>query len=244
MVNVFTIESEFESAQRLGFPTYTSFKKTFEEHNKDVNVRWGNSGKIEDKTGRVRDFDMVINPSSKIRDNCRKHEALKRMSKIVLTPKMYEKYVPDGSLVVVRPIEHAGGSDFSVKRGPLDLDYGYEYATDYIKTKTEYRVWFINGRTMCARRARSADKSEYPCRSEWGYEFCDISPILHEQTLKAANLIGLDAGAADILSKNGHYYFLELNSAPSVDLMRIENFFRYNLEDLIFKKFPNVSLYE
>jgi glutathione synthase/RimK-type ligase-like ATP-grasp enzyme len=56
--------------------------------------------------------------------------------------------------------------------------------------------------------------------------------------LKAAKIIGLEAGAADILSANGHYYFLELNSAPTIDLMRIERFYKRNIVKLIAKKFP------
>jgi hypothetical protein len=241
MINIFTIESEYESALRLGFTTHKNVEKKVEIFNKDINIRWGNSNLLLNKYCEYEEFKYVVNPAENIRRNCRKHESLKRLSKVVHTPKLFEDFIPDKELVVVRPVEHTGGKEFSVKTGPFYIEKYYEYATSFIKTKTEYRVWFCNGNTMCAWRARSSDKSEYPNRAEWGYIFCDISPNLHKQTLLAAKCLGLELGAADVLAKNGHFYFLELNSAPSIDLMRIETFFRENIYDLVYRKFPNVK---
>jgi hypothetical protein len=169
MINILTIDSEYDSACRLGFKTTTYINKHAEDFDNEINIRWGNSHLLLDKENKEVDFKNVINPGLIISANCRKHEALKKMSAVVHTPKMFEEAVPDGLLVVVRPVEHAGGSGFSVKNGPLTLEKGHEYATQYIKTKTEYRVWFINGKTLCAKRVCSKDKSKYPCRSEWGY---------------------------------------------------------------------------
>jgi predicted ATP-grasp superfamily ATP-dependent carboligase len=242
MINVFTINNEYDSACRLGYQTFTYRDNYVEEYDSNVNIRWGNSGLLLNKNGNEVDFKRVINPAHNISFNCRKNKSLKKLAEVVLTPKIYEENVPDGELVVVRPMEHAGGSDFSVKTGPFTLEIGYQYATQYIKTKTEYRVWFINGKTLCAKRACSRDKSKYPCRSEWGYIFCPITKQLHDDTVRAALHIGLEVGAADVLSKNGHYYFLELNSAPTIDMMRIERFYKRNLVKLIAKKFPDIRI--
>lgn len=243
MINVLTIDSEKESAERLGLKTLTYFgDKYVESFDNSVNVRWGNSRKILSRSGAEVDFKFVVNPAENIAFNCRKHEALKKLSLIVKTPTLYETEVPAGIVAVVRPIEHSGGSNFQVKTGPFTLNRGHEYATEFIRTSIEYRVWFINGKTLCARRARSADRSEYPCRSEWGYEFCEITKKLHNQTVLAARYIGLDCGAADILSKNGVYYFLELNSAPTLDLKCLDVFYKKNLKKLIQKKFPHITI--
>ena len=81
------------------------------------------------------------------------------------------------------------------------------------------------------------EEQKYPCRSNWGYEFCDgISLELHHQTLMAAKKIGLEVGAADVLYYKGQWLFLELNSAASVDHRIVREFYQAALAELIKKK--------
>lgn len=75
-------------------------------------------------------------------------------------------------------------------------------------------------------------ESQFPCRSEWGYYFVNNIPKLSKQTLLAKKTIGLDFGAADVLKYKNEYYFLELNSAPSIDHWRLEEFYKKEINKL------------
>ena len=237
-IKVFTIESERESATRLGFPTHTAccYAHAFDN---DIVIRWGNSTWVYDKKGsRCIDFKNVINPAPAIKQNCKKNETTKLLAHVVNVPTLYEKSVPKGVLAVIRPLEHSAGNEFSVKEGPFKITPG-TYGRRFLKTDAEYRVWFCGNKTMCGRRVKMKvnEDQKYPCRSGWGYEFCEgIALDLHHQTLMAAKKIGLDVGAADVLFYKKKWYFLELNSAASVDHRQIREFYQKALEELVKKK--------
>ena len=139
--------------------------------------------------------------------------------------------------------KHSAGAGFSVKEGPFDV-IPETYATRYLDVTSsggEYRVWFCGNRTIAGKRVKMEcnENEKYPCRSKWGYSFCDgISKDLRNQTLLAAKKIGLEFGAADVLYYKGKWYFLELNSAPSIDHRIVREFYQSALAILIAKKFP------
>ena len=239
-VKILTCNSEYESACRLGFPTKTHYGDYAYKSDGDIVIRWGNSVSVFERGGKEVEFQQVINPSKAIKLNCQKHKATKAMALVVNVPTLYEKSVPKDVLAVIRPIEHSAGVGFSVQKGPLQIQKG-TYGTRYLKTDAEYRVWFCGNRTMCGRRVKMKinETQEFPCRSNWGYEFSDgIAPELHYQTLMVANKIGLETGAADVLFYKRKYYFLELNSAPSVDHRIVREFFQKALNELIEAEAP------
>lgn len=242
-IKVVTIDSELESAKRLGYPTHTWLGDYAYKFDNDIIIRWGNSGFVYSREGaRSVDFKNVVNPAKNIKQNCRKNEAIKLLAQVVNVPTIYDKSVPKDVLAVVRPMEHAAGNGFSVQKGPVKIQPG-TYGTRFIKTDTEYRVWFCGNRTMCGRRVKMKinEDQEFPCRSNWGYEFSTgIAPELHKQTLLAAKKIGLQSGAADLLFHKGKYYFLELNSAPSVDHRVVREFYQNAIEALVRRKFPEM----
>ena len=241
MIKVLTINSEAKSAKRLGLPTTIgSFEKRVELLADDIVIRWGNSTQHYNASNYRADFYQVVNPAAAIRANCDKFNSTLALSRVVDTPRLFHDLVPNGITAVVRPIEHSAGKDFKVKVGEYELRNG-EYATEFIKTDTEVRVWFCGNATLCAKRVpmRDTEEGDFPCRSGWDYHFCfqKTPDSLHMSTLKAAKTIGLDCGAADILVKDGIFYFLELNSAPTIDKMRLEKFFKKNLLKLMQNKF-------
>jgi hypothetical protein len=240
MIQVLTIDQEYESALRLGYKTHPYMFGHADDFDDSIMIRWGYGGSIYNKDGKVSEFKFVVNTQTAISLNCQKDKALKELAKVVKTPAFYDTEVPAGKLVVVRPTYHTGGIGFVVKPGPFELLKDEEYATEFLKTNTEFRVWFANDQTLCARRVTKKEVEKYPCRSKWGYKFQKISKSLHKQTLLAAKQIGLETGAADVLWYKGSYYFLELNSAPSVDMMKIERFYKRNIPILLKKKYPKL----
>lgn len=242
MIKILTIGSELKSAQKLGFDTSKHFAGYVKNY--DAVIRWGNSTLFynNEKETRLGEFKNVINPSAAIALNCQKNQALAKLSTVVPTPDLYKENVPDGVEVVYRPWDHSHGRGFSTKKGPLAIDWGY-YATQFIKTENEFRVWFVGNQTFCAKRValNDNDTKAYPCRSNWGYSYCDYVPtILHEHTLNAAKVIGLECGAADVLFYKRKYYFLELNSAPTIDTNKLKTFFQNGINQLVKEKFPTL----
>jgi glutathione synthase/RimK-type ligase-like ATP-grasp enzyme len=216
-----------------------------EDFRNDVIIRWGNASLSVDRFGQRTDFRNVLNPAQAVIANMNKPTAHDILSKVVATPRMFRKYTPDRGLFVVRPYSHQEGNGFKVveaKGQSIRLQEGWQYATEFIRTDAEYRVWFIGDRTIRARRTRTDEQQcetfpRFPCRSKWGYVFCKEMPQgLHNQTIKAAKAIGLDCGAADILLANGTWYFLELNSAPSADLGILQRWMRESIRSVCYKK--------
>lgn len=239
-----TIQSEEKSVARLGFEyknyDYRSIEQFRKDNPKTIVVRFGNSYLPANKAFKQEEYDYVLNTSKAIILNCSKHLALKALSKVVNTPKLYEGAVKGRALVVIRPHAHSAGAGFRVARGPLKLN-SYEYAINYIKSKTELRVWFVNGKTMTAKRVSTKHaKDKFPCRSGWGYEFRKTPKTLHKQVLAAAKAIGLCFGAADVIYYKGKYYFLELNSCPSYDNSKIIKMFQSEIPKLAQRKYPEL----
>lgn len=227
MVAILTIPSELESARRLQLPTYTSAPVVRARRDGELTwIRWGNSD-----PGLLG--CRVHNSRRAVRENCHKAHALQRLQTVVATPLVYlaGESVPQGVRVVLRTIEHSGGAGFRVRSGPRAVPPGH-YATRWLETSLEHRVWFAWGRTLVARRVplKGQRAGRYPCRSEWGYRFLRRPAArldtLIEQTVKAAAALSLTLGAADVLWVHGQHVFLELNSAPSVDARPIREFFQ------------------
>ena len=195
----------------------------------DVFIRWGNSS---------GDFRRVVNPARAIRLNCRKYDALVAISQVTRTPRIYRGFIPRGIRAVVRPLTHSQGEGFQVIDGPRDISDS-QYATAYVETDVEHRVFFAWDCLFFARRRGTDDQraAQFPCRSNWGYEFSTEGPeALKEAVRKARQAIGLEVGAADTLTKDGEHYILELNSGPSVDHDRITAFYKDGLRRGIQRK--------
>jgi len=230
-IQILTIDSELRSAESMGYKTYL--------YPEDVNykfpvIRWGNSMEyIGSNCTYNYEFEKVYNPRKAIRLNCDKLQSKKSISECVKIPKLYTKEVPLNVLCVIREINHSCGDNFHVKLGPVKLTRD-QYAAEFLQTDTELRVWFALGKTLGAYRVplRSNKITKYPCRSGWGYSYTSISKELSNSVIKAAKIIGLDFGAADILKYQDEYYFLELNSAPSVDHPVVREFFQKQINTI------------
>ncbi|RTK99469.1 MAG: hypothetical protein EKK57_09435 [Proteobacteria bacterium] len=226
-LGILTIKSEYESVKRLGFDTY--LRDDYDDYcDKEIVIRWGNSFALTSPKNKV------YNKAQAIALNCYKYESKKKLGEVVNIPRLFKDKIPEGALAVVRPVEHTGGQNFKVVKGPYNLD-NEEYGSEFVKTEKEFRVWFAGNALLTARRIKMKcnETTEYPCRSEWGYAYTENFPVLSKETLKAKKAIGLDFGCADVLRHNNQYYFLELNSAPSIDHSVVEEFYRGEINKLI-----------
>src|ERR1051325_2425403 len=103
MIKLLTIENELRSAQKLDFETFLWEMNPVEKFQEDVIIRWGNGGYCLNKVGHNSDFKNVINSVEAIKLNCNKDKALKKLSEVVDTPKIFTESVPDKQQVVYRP---------------------------------------------------------------------------------------------------------------------------------------------
>jgi len=247
---IWTCKSEKDSAlplsKELEIPCLTHLDHPidyYDEHGIII-LRWGQSATHHYKDFTRGDFANVINCSAAGRLNVQKPLALKAISKVTLTPKLYEKIIPKGKLAVHRPTTHSKGRDFQVIKGFHRIGFG-SYATQLIPNKKEWRIWFCNGKVMGATRVTQNKKrlaEKYPVKSLWNYKFYKRIPKgAIENTLKAAKAIGLDFGAADIIEHRNKFYVLENNTAPALDQEPIEKFYKKELKQII-KKFKVVKL--
>ena len=160
-VLVLTTNSEEKSARRLGFPVYTYFPHEIKDFKNVVVIRYGN-GYVEAVVenpifAETDDFPNVINPASAIALNVNKDKALENLSKHVTTPQIYKDFVPKGRKCVYRKTAHAFGEGFKLKKGGFKVEDGH-YATDFISTKREVRVFVAGNKTLCCSRKKTNKK--------------------------------------------------------------------------------------
>lgn len=241
-IRLLTINSEEKSAKKLGFPVQTFFSGHKESFDNDIVVRWGYGFSIAtaDKIFCDNpDFKNVINPEESIKLNVEKIKSIQVLSRVVPTPKIYLDKVPAGVQVVYRPKNHAGGVGFELRRGPFDLD-GNHYATQYIPTNREIRVFVCGQRTLTCSRIKPANVASDICRSLYGYgRWCKTPANLHRMALKAAKALGLQIGAFDILAKGNKYYFLEFNTGPTIE-GKVRQFYQNGIPALAKKMYPKL----
>ena len=236
MIVTLTRPENAKSAIKLGYPVFSS---AYHIPNASKVIRWGN-GMDSDKPG----WALVLNKSATLQLSIDKLAALQALSRTVKTPDLKTEgtRTTSGSWVV-RPHNHAEGSDFEVRDGAFTVPSGY-HATRFIPYTREYRVWFIRDKYLVAKRVprtSEGQSSDDQCRSKWGYSFCDVVfSKLKEEMGKARLAIPLDFGAADVLwtddwngSGSGAYAFLEINSAPSLDHDRVLEHFQTHLASIL-----------
>ena len=169
-VIILTVEPEYESARFLGFETYYSmYDKYIEDFNNHIVIRWGHGSPWVYKNGKEGDFKHVINPVSAIQLNIQKDKAIERLRMAVDTPRLFKDKIPANQLAVYRPTAHTLGNGFTVIKGGK-IENGM-YATEWIKTNTELRIFFCGDQTMMARRVsenKNRLNAEFPCRSLQG----------------------------------------------------------------------------
>lgn len=242
---VYTCSSELDSAEMLGWKTDSEFNGLVEDYDNDIIIRWGRSNRLLNREGNRAEFKNVINPRRAIRENVNKIAALKKLSEVVPIPDIYEGITPAGENIVIRNINHTRGTDFQVRPGGFYTDSEHYYLK-FIKADKEYRVFFCGNNTMCAERftvrpSRLAE--EFPCRSLWPYRFCDTPSELSALALQAKEHLNLDAGCFDILAKDGQYYFLEANTATTInDSSRVREWYKSKLIELIQSRFSHLNI--
>ena len=235
---VFTRPENRQSAERLGYPLSLGNARGIPAGSNVI--RWGVSSP-EDQRG----WGTVLNKSAVLQISIDKVAALQALARVVTTPKLFleGQTLPAGKYVV-RPYVHAQGSDFQLvtSSGNRRVAEGH-HATEFIPDTNEYRVWFVRGEYLVARRVpleAQGNTPTDPCRSTWGYEAVQTCfPKLKAEMDKARMAIPLDFGAADVLWKEdydangGRWVFLEINSAPSLDTPRVLRHFQTHLQAIV-----------
>jgi hypothetical protein len=247
-IKIYTCNSEVDSVRSLGFDVSVEIGGNYApSFSNDCVIRWGNSRRIynnasDKNNGIVSEFPNVINSGKAIKANLNKLRSIEVMSTIVKTPKTFTFEVPEGVKAVIRPLEHSGGAEFNLVTGPYEIQEGY-YGVEFLETDSEFRCWFINGKTLVGRRVATTEEQrrQAPCRSKWGYEYIHSEfAKLREQTLKAAKLLGIEVGASDVLKVGNEYVFLEINTAVSCDTNTVREFYKAGINEYARQKFPRL----
>lgn len=247
---IYAPNSEAESARNLKMGTVISWQKhSPQQLDGHVVFRNGYGTLSSNPDGRMKEYKHVINKACEIALNVEKNKAAKVLSKVVPVPKMFDEgeTVPEGMIVVLRPVNHSAGKDFEVieAKSNFSVPIGY-YAKQFIRSLFECRVWYIGGKMLMARRVSRNKKrlaEKFKCRSNWPYSFYKNVPDELKKTVEeAVKVIKLDVCAFDIIRRGKKFYVLEGNSSPSWDNPLLIKWARSNLKRLIKKKFPDLKV--
>ena len=130
--------------------------------------------------------------------------------------------------VIVRPQVHHQGRHLYVANSEEELEEAIIkcgegwYASEYIDKIAEYRVFIVQGRTVCVASKTPKDPSAVAWNVFQGGKFENVNwadwPLRAVRVAtEAFALSGLDFGGVDIMEdKDGEVYVLEINSAPSL----------------------------
>jgi glutathione synthase/RimK-type ligase-like ATP-grasp enzyme len=132
--------------------------------------------------------------------------------------------------ILARKRNHVAGRDIILCRSPKGcrkaLARGRAYFTRFIPSSTEFRVWVYRKRHL----GTYEKVLKYPWKKKGvnrnyhnGYAFDLVKEAALPReaitiAIKAIAALGLDFGGVDILrGKDGHFYVLEVNTAPGVE---------------------------
>lgn len=135
-----------------------------------------------------------------------------------------------------RKFHHTRANDiFAYKAKPLLRgDRLADYYTEVISKDKEYRVWVFRDKALATYEKvlkyadkygrRGRNKEVWNWENGFAYQFVhpEESPAkLRKLAIKAVEALDLDFGAVDLIhGKDGHYYVLEVNTAPGVEERR------------------------
>jgi glutathione synthase/RimK-type ligase-like ATP-grasp enzyme len=133
--------------------------------------------------------------------------------------------------VLGRSLSHHGGTDIKLIMEPemVSIFSASDFYTRYVPRQTEYRSWVYRRRHLATYEKRLVRPHEAIRRNRVGanhrngYAFLLMNSALvpegiREIAAKAVECLGLDFGAVDILKGvDGHYYVLEINTAPGAE---------------------------
>lgn len=162
----------------------------------------------------------TINSPKAVRLASNKRLALQAMAEAgVPVPKMTGLDMP----CVGRPDKHYGGSDFYLCHTLDDIGYarlaGCSHFMEYIEGGREFRCHVAFGKSIKIAEKMGGDSVIRNFKH--GSTFMYPKDFNHKKTLrnlskKAVMCLGLDFGAVDIIWKDGKWFVLEVNSAPSL----------------------------
>lgn len=124
---------------------------------------------------------------------------------------------------------HMHGKDIMPVFQPEEIKWrmaaGAAFFTTYIPRETEFRIWMYRKRNIGGYEKRMEYPNKYRyigCNYRNGFAFkyvpsVELPPVVVELAANAVNAMNLDFGAVDLLKgKDGHFYVLEVNTAPGV----------------------------
>lgn len=132
-------------------------------------------------------------------------------------------------LVVVRHLTRASGGKGIQLVNPKEEEIpNAPLYQKYVKKKSEFRIHVFQGRVIHIQQKRRRNDIENPNwkvrNHENGFVFSiyDVDPVpqsVHDMCVKAAQQLGLDFGAFDVLwnAHENKYYLLEVNTAPGLE---------------------------
>lgn len=131
--------------------------------------------------------------------------------------------------MLAREAKHHGGKDIKAVMQAEEIGWrkqsGSAFFTQYIPIAEEFRAWVYRRRIKAVYKKEMKWPEKFKrigrnFQNGFAFSFVEkeaLHPLLHIHTVKAVYALGLDFGAVDIiLGKDGHFYVLEVNTAPGV----------------------------
>jgi hypothetical protein len=130
---------------------------------------------------------------------------------------------------LARNYHHSKGKDIVVcktYREVIEAVPHRDFFSVFIPTKTEYRVWVFQDKTLAVYEKVYKGKGEYEGfmrNQRFGFKFVkrdDLrdSPLLKSPSINAVKALDMDFGAVDIIEgKDNKAYVLEVNSMPHIE---------------------------
>jgi glutathione synthase/RimK-type ligase-like ATP-grasp enzyme len=164
-----------------------------------------------------------INPAPAVRLASNKRRALYVLREAgVPTPKLYSLNHDVEFPCVARPDKHRAGQDFYLCNNVVEVMtakfLGCTHFMEFIEGGREFRVHVAFGKSIKLAEKIGGDPiiKNFSYGSRFMYPDFNHKKTLRNVAKQAVAVLGLDFGAVDVIYKDGNYYVLEVNCAPSL----------------------------
>jgi hypothetical protein len=200
----------------------------------EVVLNWGNSKVDFPITGKMFNLPVsVALAANKIRSLEEFRKANVPCPEFSTDPSDAEEWLDAGHRVVVRHLikSHSGNGVEIVEPGEYLPDA--PLYTKYLKKKQEFRVHIFYGQVIDftekkAKLEKDHNYNPYVRNHKNGWVFCRDNVILPEQVKdvakRAVAALKLDFGAADVIFRNGKAWALEVNTAPGLEGLTLDQY--------------------
>lgn len=225
----------------LGVLMLKNRRSKFRGRQGDVIINWGNRT-IPSWVNSVRWINHPIN----IANASNKLRCFSKLDGVVPIPEytqdrdLASTWLLEGFTVMCRTTVTGNSGKGIVVAKTIDDMVDAPLYTKFIDKDRELRVHVINGRVVDWQEKKKRQGEDRTSEYIWNYTFGSVfvrngvvvSEEIKDACVKTIEVLGLDFGAVDVITKGDKFYILEVNTSPALSGTTLDTYV-YNIKEML-----------